>query len=61
MKILKRSIFALTTLFTMSNFAAAGTVVPTTGHGYGTTTSSAVTPLAAVSYTHLTLPTKRIV
>jgi hypothetical protein len=46
MRILKRSIFALTTLLTMSNFAAAGTVVPTTGHGYGTTTSSVVTALA---------------
>jgi hypothetical protein len=43
---LKMSIFAATTLFAMSNFAAAGTVVPTTGHGYGAVTSSTATPLA---------------
>ena len=46
MTILKTLIFALATVFAMSNFAAAGTVVPTTGHGYGATTSSTATPLA---------------
>ena len=46
MTILKTLIFALSTMFAMSNFAAAGTVVPTTGHGYGATTSSTATPLA---------------
>ena len=46
MTILKTLIFALTTVFAMSNFVAAGTVVPTTGHGYGATTSSTATPLA---------------
>ena len=46
MRILKISTFALTALFAMSNFALAGTAVPTTGHGYGATTSSTVTPLA---------------
>jgi len=46
MKYLKTSIFAATTLFAISNFAAAETVVPTTGHGYGAVTSSTATPLA---------------
>ena len=46
MTILKTLIFAISTMFAMSNFAAAGTVVPTTGHGYGAVTSSTATPLA---------------
>ena len=46
MTILKTLIFALSTMFAMSNFAVAGTVVPTTGHGYGAVTSSTATPLA---------------
>ena len=43
---LKTSIFAATTLFAMSTFAAAGTVVPAAGYGLNTTTSSTATPLA---------------
>ena len=46
MKLLKTLILALTAVFAMNNFAAAETVVPTTGHGYGTTTSSTVISLA---------------
>ena len=45
MTIVKTLILALATVFAMSNFAAAGTVVPTTGHGYGSVTSSTATPL----------------
>ena len=33
MKLLKTSILTLGTLFAMSNFAGAETVVPTIGHG----------------------------
>ena len=40
MKLLKTSILTLSTLFAVSNFAAAETVVPTTGHGYSAVTSS---------------------
>lgn len=43
---LKTSIFTATTLFVISNFAAAGTVVPAAGYGLNTTTSSTATPLA---------------
>jgi hypothetical protein len=43
---LKTSIFTATTLFAISNFAAAGTVVPAAGYGLNTTTSSTATPLA---------------
>ena len=46
MTILKTLIFALSTIFAISNFAVAGTVVPNTGQGYSTVTSSTVTPLA---------------
>ena len=46
MTILKTLIFALSTIFAISNFAVAGTVVPNTGHGYSAVTSSTVTPLA---------------
>ncbi len=46
MNILKTSISAATILFAMSNFAAAGTAVPSTGYGLNTTTSSTATPLA---------------
>jgi len=46
MNILKTLISAATILFAMSNFAAAGTVVPSTGYGLNTTTSSTATPLA---------------
>ena len=40
MTLLKISILTLSTLFAVSNFAAAETVVPTTGHGYSAVTSS---------------------
>ena len=43
---LKVLIFALTTVFAMSNFAAAGTSVPADGLGYTSVTSSTATPLA---------------
>ena len=43
---MKTSIFTATTLFAISNFAAAGTVVPAAGYGLNTTTSSTATPLA---------------
>ena len=46
MTILKTLIFALATVFAMSNFAAAGTAVPSAGYGLNTTTSSTATPLA---------------
>ncbi|MBT4394327.1 MAG: hypothetical protein HOL03_06210 [Acidiferrobacteraceae bacterium] len=46
MRSLKTSIFAATTLFAISNFAAAGSVVPSAGYGLNTTTSSTATPLA---------------
>ena len=43
---LKTSIFAATALLAISNFAAAGTIVPAAGYGFNTTTSSTATPLA---------------
>ncbi len=46
MKFLKTSIFAIATVFVLSNFVAAEAVVPNTGHGYSAVTSSTVTPLA---------------
>ena len=46
MRILKISTFALTTLFAMSNFALAGTAVPSHGNAYTYVTSSTATPLA---------------
>ena len=46
MRILKISTFALTALFAMSNFALAGTAVPSIGIGYTAVTSSTATPLA---------------
>ena len=46
MTILKALIFALATVFAMSNFAAAGTSVPADGIGYTAVTSSTATPLA---------------
>ncbi len=46
MNIFKTSISAASILFVMSNFAVAGTVVPTTGHGYSTVTASTTTPFA---------------
>ena len=46
MRILKISTFALTALFAMSNFALAGTAVPSAGNGLNSTTSSTATPLA---------------
>ena len=46
MTILKPLIFALATVFAMSNFAAAGTSVPAEGIGYTSVTSSTATPLA---------------
>ncbi|HIF81494.1 MAG TPA: hypothetical protein EYQ05_13210 [Gammaproteobacteria bacterium] len=46
MTILKTLVLTLATIFAMSNFAAAGTVVPNTGNGYSAVTSSTVTPLA---------------
>ena len=46
MTILKALIFALATVFAMSNFAAAGTSVPAEGIGYTSVTSSTATPLA---------------
>jgi hypothetical protein len=45
MKLLKTSILTLSTLFVMNNFAGAETVVPTTGFGLNTVTSSTATPL----------------
>jgi len=46
MRILKISTFALTALFAMSNFALAGTAVPSNGNAYTYVTSSTATPLA---------------
>ena len=46
MRILKISTFALTALFAMSNFALAGTAVPSAGNGLNSTISSTATPLA---------------
>ena len=46
MTILKALIFALATVFAMSNFAIAGTSVPADGLGYTAVTSSTATPLA---------------
>ena len=46
MRILKLSTFALTALFAMSNFALAGTAVPSNGNAYTYVTSSTATPLA---------------
>ena len=46
MTILKALILALATVFTMSNFAIAGTSVPADGLGYTAVTSSTATPLA---------------
>ena len=46
MRILKISTFALTALFAMSNFALAGTAVPSNGIAYTYVTSSTATPLA---------------
>jgi len=46
MRILKKLTFVLTTLFAMSNFAIAGTAVPSAGHGLTSTTASTATPLA---------------
>ena len=46
MRILRISTFALTALFAMSNFALAGTAVPSAGNGLNSTTSSTATPLA---------------
>ena len=46
MRILKISTFALTALFAMSNFALAGTAVPSSGNGLNSTISSTATPLA---------------
>ena len=46
MRILKISTFALTALFAMSNFALAGTTVPSNGNAYTYVTSSTATPLA---------------
>ena len=46
MKFLKTSIFAIATVFVLSNFVAAEAVVPNTGRGYSAVTSSTVTPLA---------------
>ena len=46
MRILKISTFALTALFAMSNFALAGTAVPSAGIAYTYVTSSTATPLA---------------
>ena len=46
MNLLKTSTLTLAAVFAMGNLASAGTVVPTTGHGYGAVTSSTATPLA---------------
>ena len=46
MRILKISTFALTALLAMSNFALAGTAVPSAGNGLNSTISSTATPLA---------------
>ena len=46
MKLLRTSVLALASLFTMGNLASAETVVPTTGYGLNTVTSSTATPLA---------------
>ena len=44
--LLKTLFFTLTSVFAMSNFAAAGTSVPADGIGYTSVTSSTATPLA---------------
>ena len=46
MKLLKTSVLALAAVFTMGNLALAETVVPSTGYGLNTVTSSTATPLA---------------
>ena len=46
MRTLKILFSTLAALFTMSNFAAAGTTVPADGIGYTSVTSSTATPLA---------------
>ena len=46
MKFLKASVLALAAVFTMGNLASAETVVPSTGYGLNTVTSSTATPLA---------------
>ena len=46
MKFLKASVLALAVVFTMGNLASAETVVPSTGYGLNTVTSSTATPLA---------------
>ena len=46
MKLLKTSVLALAAVFAMGNLALAETVVPSTGYGLNTVTSSTATPLA---------------